>query len=168
MSPVDFERLPPVALDDLAHSHMAIESEITWPHQVMMTLGRLPPKKTEGYIIIGLLSMFADCGVSSANLRSGGGPRPPPLTGARRRARGNAALREAFIRALEAEVGRQLGVASGVGAARHRRLLRQCVVGDPRAARAGPRFPSGHPVLRGAPARGTAHPWPEQFLGAAD
>eukprot|EP00959_Pyramimonas_sp_CCMP1952_P362026 7581941-Pyramimonas_sp.AAC.1 len=40
--------------------------------------GGAPPKKTEGDIIL-------ERGVSPANLRSGGDPRPPPLTGTRRR-----------------------------------------------------------------------------------
>eukprot|EP00959_Pyramimonas_sp_CCMP1952_P185201 3872610-Pyramimonas_sp.AAC.1 len=57
LSPTDVERLPDVALDELARMYGVIEETLTWPSQLGLTIGRMIPKKASGDRVIGLLTM---------------------------------------------------------------------------------------------------------------
>eukprot|EP00959_Pyramimonas_sp_CCMP1952_P356853 7472531-Pyramimonas_sp.AAC.1 len=45
-TPVDFQRLPPTALQEMPLRLTAIEDTLTWTIQTQVILGKLTPKKT--------------------------------------------------------------------------------------------------------------------------
>eukprot|EP00959_Pyramimonas_sp_CCMP1952_P241868 5055622-Pyramimonas_sp.AAC.1 len=57
LTPLDSERLPDCALDELAGIFETIEATCTWPWQLLVVLGRLLPKKSSGDRVIGLMAM---------------------------------------------------------------------------------------------------------------
>eukprot|EP00959_Pyramimonas_sp_CCMP1952_P158435 3313381-Pyramimonas_sp.AAC.1 len=58
LTPLDFERLPDLALDELRGLYAVVEETLVWPSQVSLALGRLLPKNLKGGRVIGVLSMF--------------------------------------------------------------------------------------------------------------
>eukprot|EP00959_Pyramimonas_sp_CCMP1952_P013939 294860-Pyramimonas_sp.AAC.1 len=58
LTPIDFERLPDSALEELSGIYEAIEASVSWPWQLLVCLGRLLPKKSSGDRVIGILPMF--------------------------------------------------------------------------------------------------------------
>eukprot|EP00959_Pyramimonas_sp_CCMP1952_P236982 4952571-Pyramimonas_sp.AAC.1 len=58
MTPIDVERLPSVALVELAELLNAIERTLAWPHQTQLIIGKPLPKKLSGDRVIGLASFL--------------------------------------------------------------------------------------------------------------
>eukprot|EP00959_Pyramimonas_sp_CCMP1952_P015952 337208-Pyramimonas_sp.AAC.1 len=58
LSPLDFERLPDCAIEDLVNLFSAIEASLTWPWQSLIVIGRLLAKKSGGDRVIGLVAML--------------------------------------------------------------------------------------------------------------
>eukprot|EP00959_Pyramimonas_sp_CCMP1952_P388825 8146731-Pyramimonas_sp.AAC.1 len=56
---LDVDRLPDIALAELAALLALCEQHQVWPHQILITIGTLLPKKSNGDRVIGLLSHFA-------------------------------------------------------------------------------------------------------------
>eukprot|EP00959_Pyramimonas_sp_CCMP1952_P028486 597312-Pyramimonas_sp.AAC.1 len=59
LAPLDTSRLPGQALDELAALLNVCEARQVWPHQLLLTIGTLPPKKHKGDRVIGLLPHIA-------------------------------------------------------------------------------------------------------------
>eukprot|EP00959_Pyramimonas_sp_CCMP1952_P081760 1707904-Pyramimonas_sp.AAC.1 len=55
---LDVDRLPDIDLAELAALLSLCEHHQVWPHQVLITIGTLLPKKISGDRVIGLLSHF--------------------------------------------------------------------------------------------------------------
>eukprot|EP00959_Pyramimonas_sp_CCMP1952_P454761 9470440-Pyramimonas_sp.AAC.1 len=53
LTPLDYERLPDLALDELRVLFTVVEETLVWPTQVSLVLGRLLPKKSKGDRAIG-------------------------------------------------------------------------------------------------------------------
>eukprot|EP00959_Pyramimonas_sp_CCMP1952_P221011 4620555-Pyramimonas_sp.AAC.1 len=58
-TPVDFQRLPRIAISEMASFLQSIESTLAWPIQLMLVLCRLSPKKQTGDRAIAILTMVA-------------------------------------------------------------------------------------------------------------
>ena len=114
MSPVDIQRLPDVGVEQLTSLFEACESQMTWPWQVLMILGRLLAKKSGGDRVIGLLTMLTRVWslAREEDVRSWSSSSEPAWDAA---VQGNAALREAFLRALHDEAYFKLGIENGHG-----------------------------------------------------
>eukprot|EP00959_Pyramimonas_sp_CCMP1952_P311558 6520374-Pyramimonas_sp.AAC.1 len=48
LTPLDFERLPDLALDELRVLYSVVEETLVWPSQISLVLGRLLPKQSNG------------------------------------------------------------------------------------------------------------------------
>eukprot|EP00959_Pyramimonas_sp_CCMP1952_P333677 6987959-Pyramimonas_sp.AAC.1 len=112
LSPLDFERLPDEALAELVLLYQACECHLVWPGQILLILGRLLPKKSNGDRIIGLVSMVGRLWslIRKPYVRSWSASAEAHWDAA---VRGNSSLREAFVRVLQQEVSHHLGAATG-------------------------------------------------------
>ena len=80
MTPLDFERLPDAALQEMVHMLCQAEAVASWPRQVLLVVGRLLGKKSGGERVIEVFSMFTRCWsvLREAAMRDWSPPPPPP------------------------------------------------------------------------------------------
>eukprot|EP00959_Pyramimonas_sp_CCMP1952_P426145 8925808-Pyramimonas_sp.AAC.1 len=111
-TPVDFQRLPRMAISEMASILQSIESTFAWLIQLMMALCRLIPKKRTGDRAIGILTVVA----RFWSLHRGPPVRSWPsqhIASWDAAVEGNPSLREAYLRAIDEEMAHTMNMNFG-------------------------------------------------------